>query len=279
MKTLKNITIHITMNYDLFMVHPANPVSRVADAKLIKSFATKGWIENKPICVMESDGHPGRKIITDGHRRFFAAKQLGLPIHYVVDQREVPLSLPDHNGGDVIPWSKVTYILSFAQQKIKSYCDLVEFAKDYSLSINVALVIVDGRLSSIKEEIESGNWVCNTRAPYIQGVLRIMRAVRGDGDKPQRKFWNKRTFVGAVTLLAKYTDMDAQRMAARIKSRISTVENQADTKGFVDMLASIYDWKCVGEKSHLDNQLDKALDKARRERAAAALAKANKEAA
>ena len=82
--------LKVTKNYDLFELHPFNRDLH-KDALLKTSMKENGFMPSSPIhCVRNGNGK--LKIIR-GHHRFANAKELGLPVWYVIDESNVDLFL------------------------------------------------------------------------------------------------------------------------------------------------------------------------------------------
>ena len=268
----KNIIIKTTYDYDLFVMNEANPESRQPSAEMIEAFKKHGWYEHSAVRVVRDDRYPGKWLITDGHCKFIAAKFLGLPIQYVEGHKDI--SVAELNKAPARRWTKNTYIESYARLGSDYYVRLLAFAAANNLSLANARVVLDGRSHTRKDIIEDGRWTFDESAPHVQKALRILKAIRGNGEKPLRKFWSKYSLVCAVVQLCSYTDIDATRMASKINTFPHKLECRGDTAGYRAMLSELYDYKAPGDRCYLDSRVRESMRAERTTTAKETLAKA-----
>ena len=132
--------IQETRDYSLFKLLGTNrDIVPGHVERLKKAFETFGNItETQPILV-NSDYE-----VIDGQHRLQAAKELHLPVHYIVAQG---LNIEDaravnilHNG-----WKAGDYAKSYAAQGMTDYILYNQFKDDYNLSHKKALILITGR--------------------------------------------------------------------------------------------------------------------------------------
>ncbi len=106
-------------------------------AELTISIMSKNMLDRNPIIVND------KMEIVDGQHRFEVAKNNNLPIYYLV--------MPGAHIEEVVrlnatnkAWNSKDYIESFAVRGNKDYIWLLEFVRDYDLSVSQALIFLYG---------------------------------------------------------------------------------------------------------------------------------------
>ena len=116
-----------TTNYDQFKFLEYNrEIDQRALNKLLVSMKIHNDLHLHPIVVDDKFN------IVDGQHRFHAARQLGYPIFYVVDNSFAPEKLAMINQAQT-NWSVADYINRYAAEGVGAYVVVKELAKKYDL--------------------------------------------------------------------------------------------------------------------------------------------------
>ena len=121
-----------TTNYGLFV---ANDDQRKLDQnhikRLMKSMGKVGFIPSKPIqCYRRGD----KLVKVDGHHRFAAAVNLGIPIYYVIESEESQHMIAAENYL-VKKWNGDDFIRVYANRGMKDYMELINYSKKSGLTL------------------------------------------------------------------------------------------------------------------------------------------------
>jgi hypothetical protein len=112
--------IHHTQNHELFkFIIPNRSISQKHVDKLAKDETFKENFKFHPIIVNQEYG------IIDGQHRYLAARQLGIPIHYII-QNNGSLETIKQCNVQQKKWDSIDYLKFFAYQKMTEY----EFIKN-----------------------------------------------------------------------------------------------------------------------------------------------------
>lgn len=128
----KETVVYTTNNYNLFSVHPSLRPLREVDA-LRDYMQQKNLLQYYPIIVNE------KYQILDGQRRFAAAKQLGLPIYFIVSSN-FSVWMAIIAGGTRKDWSLGDYLKSYAKQGLPEYVWAETMQERYSGLTPVSLI-------------------------------------------------------------------------------------------------------------------------------------------
>ncbi len=127
-----------TTDYNLFKTIQGNRnLNQRHLAGLTISIMSKNMLDRNPIIVND------KMEIVDGQHRFEVAKNNNLPIYYLI--------MPGAKIEEVVrlnatnrAWNSKDYIESFAVRGNKDYTWLLEFVRDYDLSVSQALIFLYG---------------------------------------------------------------------------------------------------------------------------------------
>jgi hypothetical protein len=272
MKT-KNTIINRTKDLFKFEKHPSNPETRKADKALIESMRRYGWIDAFPMLVVP--GGNGKFLIIEGHRRLDAATQLStqdsiqVEAKYVIDGNDD--IDPRYVSSRVRAWNQTDYVNSYAQTGKQHYCKLLEFAGAHGLSLTTAAFVLSGK-QCLPDVIDGSFAITNTRnAP---GILKVMRAIRGENAIPRVKWWSHQRVVIALAYIMRYVpSFSCDTMAKKIQAHAAFLSNQPNVKGFIEMLEQIYN-RHNRESLQISAAVDQGM-RSNRKATAAKMGKAN----
>lgn len=229
MKTKQKI-IHTSKDYEKFTKDTSNRVT--GNNPLLKSSMREhGWLPEYPAFVVP-DGDRFR--ILDGQHRFVYAKELGLPVCYVVGERN-GLSVSEINNTQR-RWSLRDYITSFASQGKKDYQRLIDFSSETGLSLTACSVLLSGRsrCSQAGNPVKLGKFKIQDEE-HARHVVSVIQAAS--------KFvpWSKNTlFVTAVSLVLLHTKANHDVLCDKIRAHSARLILAPTCEMFVDMLENIY---------------------------------------
>lgn len=141
-----------TKNYDMFKFREDNR-ARVEPSHvrtLVKSIQSRNMLEYKPIIVNENYE------VVDGQHRLLAAKELNVPIYYVIE--------PEFTTIDMIhlqtqkQWKTEDYINAYAKNGNQEYQRVLDFSKENEVPLTVALALLGGRTSEQFKKIKTGEF-------------------------------------------------------------------------------------------------------------------------
>lgn len=126
-------------------------------SKLKTSMGKRGFL---PFCPVVVDGAWN---IIDGQHRFLAAKELQLPVWYLMTDTEDKSVIVTMNA-DKKAWSLADYCKMYAVQGNEYYAALKRFAEKRKLRIGVAFALISGHevanSKAVSKLYKEGGWVC-----------------------------------------------------------------------------------------------------------------------
>ncbi len=229
-----------TKDYSLFALYEDNRViSQRSIEKMVSTIAKKNLLAAFPLVVYKE--RSGKMFITDGQRRFLAAKQMGLTVHYIVCNACTKDDIPSINSGQQ-GWKNHDYLHSFcikAKQndsgRFADYLRLEEFVDTYSFNIASSICMTVGYSSTTtaknfkegKFEITDYHKACKT----AENILDM---------KPYHDKWKGVHFIRAMTRLSLNPKYDHQIMMAKLRVKHEELLFWSTTNGYIMNMQKIY---------------------------------------
>lgn len=129
---------------------------------LMASMKEYGFLPAFPVMV-RATGSGDTYEIVDGQHRYTVAKELGLPIYYVVDESEIDVTLVNKAQRK---WSPTDFAESYAAKDIDAYQTLIDYHRSFQIAITLSAAILSG----------TSNFG-NIRARFFSGRFTVKNAV------------------------------------------------------------------------------------------------------
>jgi hypothetical protein len=236
--------IHETKDYDKLHVDPSNRPIRPSHVQYLKSrIEYKNLLAENPI-IVDADMN-----VLDGQHRLQAAKELGLPIYYIVSmtmvQRDVP-SLNDTPRG----WKLEDHLHHYKERGLPDYVALHRFVESNpEIHLSDAMILCNRREDRVNfDEVErgkarlrqvfvDGNYVCNNLT-FAERVAQVVR----DFKRHFRKYYNQRVFVRAIANLVAHPQYEHKHMMGRMEQVSALLKPCVKTADYMDELNEIYNY-------------------------------------
>jgi hypothetical protein len=217
--------IYTTQDYSIFLQDETNRDVRT-NRKLLDSMKSHGFLPEHPLVVVSAEG--GKFKVRDGGHRLVVAKELRLPVHYVVsDNAGIEISFINDTQR---AWSRNDFVSSYVRQGNKYFIELQKFCEQHDIHPGIAARLLGGDARELKDGTFTG-----CQFTYALEVLRVSAAAA------QHVSWSKCTqFLGAIHMVLKYSSANINTLCDRISSNGGLLKQQAKTTGYIELLASIY---------------------------------------
>lgn len=231
-------TIRSTKEYSLFKFISGNrSVDTNHVAHLKESIASNNLLEVRPILVNDEMG------IIDGQHRLVAAKELGVPIFYIV--RSLDLEAVQALNSNTKNWSNQAYLQSYVSQGNKDYLLLQGFIQRWKLSISEGLTMLGGGDRQYRA-FRHGHF----KARNIVQAEKIMEMVY-DFEKWYKQGFRRRSFIMAIYNLYHNPEYDHIQMMKKMEFMSSELVDCVNTSAYLKLLERIYNHK-AREIVHFD---------------------------
>lgn len=238
MKTAQS-TLKETTVYSCFVY---NKEQRPIDAKhvrdLMDSMNTFGFLPSKPVQTYQEGK---RFVIIDGHHRFVAAKNLGIPVIYISEPKSHAESMAKVNGLQKT-WQLKNYLTQYASRGIPSYRELEEYHR-LGFSIQQAAKMLAGLSaagyggSKVSADLRDGTFKVVTR----EKIEVIAQFLRGEGHK--NKAFSTTNFITAFEICLRVDGFDSDQLSRKLSLNPKTLAKTASVDQMIDQIDEIYNYR------------------------------------
>lgn len=225
-----------TNNYAMFI---ANDEQRILDHGHIKNIASSiqdhGFRSSKPLQCYRKNG---KLIVVDGHHRLEAAKLVGSPVFYEVENKDAQETMADVNRL-VKRWNTMDYIRLYANRGIEDYQKILYYV-DFGIPAGMAASMM------INNSAGSGN--ANTviamgafKAKDTQHIEKVKSLIERFADaNPAAK---SRSFIAAISKCIFCEDFDINVFSKRMNENIGMLEKTSNEEQMLIQIESIYNFR------------------------------------
>lgn len=231
--TQSEVVVKVSSDYSAFKLHPhRRPLDQRRLTKLIEFMGEKNLLSCYPI-VCDPAG-----TILDGQRRFAAARQLGLPVHYIVVSG-VTLPMIVRASTSSKSWVLHDYLHHYSVLEYPEYLVLANFRREYPVfELAICVSMLSGELTEgqgrARHLFASGQFKITELALMCQVGDYLMLI-------DDRKLRANTTFQRAFTRVVKSTPgFDMRRFVAKLKENPEKIKNFADVEGCLEAIRDTY---------------------------------------
>lgn len=226
--------IQKTRSYERFVAGETQRIIHPQHIKnLKKSMKAYGFLESKPITVY-TDGvllH-----IIDGHHRFGAAKDLGIPVVYL-EVRETEKESLMVQGELVNKWKFTDFCRAWADRGKQHYIDLMAYSN--VIPPRIAATLLAGGASNVTEKIKAGTFLIKD-THVIDTLMGIIDSVG-----PTNNVVTSRSFIGCFAKFMMVEKFLAGQLKNRILANPLSLLKAANEEQMMDQLEEIYNFKSI----------------------------------
>lgn len=228
-------TIEKTKRYELFNPGETQRIIHQQHInKLKKSMKTHGFLESKPVTVY-ADGVMFH--IIDGHHRFGAAKDLGIPVVYLVVRKSEKESLMIQ-GELVIKWNFTDFCRAWADRGKVHYIDLISYSTIIPIKLAASMLAGNGACSdNVTTRIKDGTFQIKT-TEVIDALLSLIESV-GDSNKVV----SSRAFIASFAKCMLVEEFSPDQLQRRIIANPLNLIKTANETQMLDQLEEVYNFK------------------------------------
>ena len=229
MRTTKKVKE--TTNYKLFTFIDGNRSRNLAHVKkLTKSMKAKYLLA--PIIVNEDYE------IIDGQHRFLAAKELGYPIRYIIEEGYGLAEVQMYNTTSR-KWSPIDYLDSYCDYGVTDYLFIRKFMEvnpDYGINPTLIILTNLGDSGASLQEFKEGKIKLND----VETAMDRAQKVRDF--KPYFKRYNTGRFVRLIIRLLKTDKYDHERMVKKLELRPNDLDKCGNDNEYLNALEDVYNY-------------------------------------
>lgn len=220
-----------TKDYDLFSFLRGNREIDRANVDKIKESMQKEQLVI-PIVVNSSCG------IVDGQHRYTAAKELGLPVYYIMqeDYGINQVLLANTNGSK--KWTNEDFLIQHVELGNEDYVDFRNMCQVYGIAVSEMMKIfctLQGEKTSIfKKNFRNGNFVLDEKEKVVKFLLALEKFNIGEFSK----HYKKSNFISAFLKLYTRSDYDQKIMENKLETNSFQLKQCATSKEYLSLICN-----------------------------------------
>lgn len=228
-------SIMTTKNYRMFHVSEDNrPLDLSKRKSLRDSMKAYGFLKSFPISCVRNGSK--RLIVKDGQNRLAIAEELGLPVHYFVE--DVDYDIATVNNAQQ-KWSMKDYAMKWASQGRQPYCELLAFIEQHSMPISLGLSLLSGSShysGEVRRKFKTGDFQVSDYdfADRVAGVYVQLVALS--------PVVRSRNCLSAMIAAMRVSGFDCKRLIDGAKKRPEKLKSYATRECYLDMIEDLYNF-------------------------------------
>lgn len=226
--------VYKTYDYDWFKRLAGNRSTKHKD-KIKRSIEQNGYFRN-PINI--NDLHE----IGDGQARFYACKELNLPIEFIVS-KNMDLHECIKRNSNSTNWKMKNFVDSFAEAGNEDYIVLKDLLERYNGQLaDENIIILAGKSKSeggaSSGSVKAGKFkmmdtdTASRRIEYVCNMMDIIRGICG----------RQRPWVCAFKFVYYCNEIDKTKLEKKLKEHINMIHASNTIKESIDMLEDVYNF-------------------------------------
>ena len=229
------LTVHTTTNYSIFRILNGNRDLNQVHLARLKESIKKNYLLT---ILMVNEKYE----IIDGNHRFTVIKELGLPVHFIMQKgyglREVQML-----NANTKNWAIVDYLNGYCDLGVKDYFLFREFLKDYGFSPQSAMLLLSG-------EYESGTAVSSISNKFKEGKFKVknyadarLKAEKIMMLEPYYNGYLRRSFIIAMISLFKNPNFEFKDFLQKLKLQPTALKDCTNSTTYKILLEDIYNYR------------------------------------
>ncbi len=261
---MEHRTVEITNDYGQFTFSIKNrdvDLKKSKAKKLRQSLKEHGWIPSFPMTVYKNGND--KFTILDGQHRFSIARELGMPVKYVVVDQEFDIS-QINNTQDT--WKLKDYLTRWQRAGKKNYFEIEEFMEIHpNVSLSMTIDLLSGSTGSgihIKNKFKEGKMDITSRSRGM--AYKIANAFESiiEVDKDAKH----NNLLKALYKCFHVDSFDSQRLIEQCEKNPAMIQPYSKTEDWLDLLQEIYNHGRHSNRIPLRFQAEEAMKQRRAEK-------------
>lgn len=226
-----------TTDYDQFKFRDDNrqSITQTHVKRLAESIRSRNLLELRPISVNSS------MEVIDGQHRLLAAKSLGVPIFYQVDEKLTPSDIILMNVSQA--WGQSDYLNYFCKNHYPEYLKLKNFMQAHNITIKIALNITMGHKKDSYIKFKQGEYRFNEEdfANHIDicwNTIDYIKRMNGYSSYTHSaRFWS------ALLIMIRQPSFDATKWMENLKRMVERFTAKARQDDYLRLFMDVHNWR------------------------------------
>lgn len=225
--------IEETKDYSKFELHQFNRNIGNTD-RLVSSMKKYGWIPAFPMYVIRNGR--GKFKIKAGHHRFEAARQLDIPVKYIVWEDDISIHELEHTTSQ---WTLSDYLVSFVGCGRPDYLRVQDYIKRTGVDLASAISMLAGEQASSNNQgprFKFGTYrVANdtSHAELVGRIITRLKEIKAEGA-------DHRNFTRALSRVCFVREFDVNRFLKQAEQHKYLFDRQSTMAGYMQVIEEVY---------------------------------------
>jgi hypothetical protein len=226
--------LQVTKNYDMFELCEFN--RDVKNTKALRaSMLEFGFIPAYPLHVVRNGGVKLK--IKAGHHRLTVAKELGIPVFYIVCEDTATIHQLETPTGT---WSVHDYLESYVRCGLAPYIAVKDFMDRTGICLQHSIAMLGGHTAgsnNFKAAFKSGTYKTGdtTHAEQVGAIVVALSGVN-------RAVAVNSLFVHALSRIVRVQQFDSLTFVHRCQLNPGMVQKQPNLSAYSNMIELVYNW-------------------------------------
>lgn len=224
-------SVYETYNYEMFKFLDGNRCTSKGHVKDIANSMAEMYLVS-PVIIN------GGYYIIDGQHRFEAARKLGLPVRYIIDQKAGLRAVQLLNAKSK-DWVPNDYMESYIKEGSIEYVGYKSFYQKYKLPHVICQALLSGSFAckTTAKRFNNGEFKINTLdfAEKV-GCLVLESMQYYEGSK-------RRSYVFAIAQLMKKSNFNEKEFLRKLKAQRAKMYDCAKTVQYIELIEHIYNYR------------------------------------
>lgn len=233
-----------TDEYDRFELHELNR-DQHKDAKLKESMRKNGFPDSCAIHVRKNGGNKFK--IIRGHHRFATAKELGLPVKYIIDRDD--LDIYDLEGSTLSVWDSEDFSTSYANGGNHDYQQMLKFKEIHGLTLGAATALTGGESAGSGNKlriVKTGSFKIGDQ-DHAKAVVSVTDLCRELGVE----FATSSGFVTALSSAIRVPEFDVETFKSRVRLYPKMMSKRVGKSEYLIEIETLYNYGARGKRMPL----------------------------
>jgi len=225
-----------TTDYTLFKMNEhQQPMSTAHINRLVASMEKYGYLPSKPLTVIPSGLHLR---IIDGHHRLAAAKELGIPVYYVIEDKAVAPCIGEINYA-VKKWSAESFAKMYAAGGSEDYRTLMHYVGlGFPMQQAGSMLILHCAGSgNASKDVRAGSFKVKSTA-LVDAIVSIWDRAAHVAPEIKRK-----AFIEAYSALYFVPEFDTELFVKRLLNNPMMMVKCSTREQMLDVIEDIYNFR------------------------------------
>jgi hypothetical protein len=232
--------IKSTTDYTIFKKSPFNrEIDKNNLKKIVNSIKFRNLLNLRPLLVDKEFN------IIDGQHRLEAAKLLGLPIFYTIQEENESIDIILLNSNQKT-WSTEDYLKYYIAKKNDNYIRLYNFVYKNNISASLALKLMNSHHSNKIAEFNRGGFIFHEDESNVNNRLLKIKHIQKYIDArtiEDKSYLYRSTFVHTLTVFLNREDVDYDMFLKKIASHVSAFYKCSTYNAYYSIFKSVYNYR------------------------------------